>query len=149
MRLRVAAARIKAIPTKYKGVTFRSRTEARWAVCFDKMKVRWRWENQGYDLGDFDPYLPDFVLPDFDIIAEIKGAPFTIEERRKCKELCAGLSKPVLMLPDVPAVQLYEIYVPSKSGPIVEEWDWSTGDGAEYERAIEAALSERFERRKK
>jgi hypothetical protein len=58
------------IPTKYKGITFRSRTEARWARFFDK--IRWPWEYEPIDLRG---YLPDFVLP-FDrgpLLIEIKS----------------------------------------------------------------------------
>jgi hypothetical protein len=50
-------SRIHAIPTKYAGVRFRSRLEARWARFFDL--VRWRWE---YEPLDMDGYIPDFVL---------------------------------------------------------------------------------------
>lgn len=35
---------IKAIETSYKGYRFRSRTEARWAVFFDALGVRWEYE---------------------------------------------------------------------------------------------------------
>ena len=43
---------IKAIETQYKGYRFRSRLEARWAVFFDALQVRWDYELEGFDLGE-------------------------------------------------------------------------------------------------
>lgn len=43
---------IRAIDTKYKGYRFRSRLEARWAVFFDALGVRWEYEPEGFDLRD-------------------------------------------------------------------------------------------------
>lgn len=48
---------IKAIPTTYRGVRFRSRLEARWAAFFDKMG--WMWTYEPYDL---DGWAPDFEI---------------------------------------------------------------------------------------
>ena len=54
---------IAAIPTKYNGVTFRSRLEARWAVFFDNLNIEWQYEREGYQLQDGTWYVPDFWLP--------------------------------------------------------------------------------------
>lgn len=51
---------IKAIETNYKGYRFRSRLEARWAVFFDRMGMRWEYEPEGFELPDGTRYLPDF-----------------------------------------------------------------------------------------
>lgn len=40
-----------AIPTEYKGITFRSKLEARWAVFFDTLGIEWEYEPQGYEIG--------------------------------------------------------------------------------------------------
>lgn len=48
---------IKAYPTTYKGVRFRSRLEATWAAFFDQ--VGWQWEYEPADLGRWSP---DFSL---------------------------------------------------------------------------------------
>jgi len=48
-----------ALETVYKGVTFRSRTEARWAVFFDSLGLRWEYEPQFFALRSGN-YLPDF-----------------------------------------------------------------------------------------
>lgn len=47
--------RIKAYPTVYDGVQFRSRLEARWAVFFDL--AGWKWE---YEPIDLEGWTPDF-----------------------------------------------------------------------------------------
>lgn len=52
---------IAAIETRYAGCRFRSRLEARWAVFFDHLGIRWEYEPQGYSTPD-GPYLPDFLL---------------------------------------------------------------------------------------
>lgn len=53
---------IKAIDTEYKGYLFRSRLEARWAVFFDALGLKWEYEPEGFDLGDGTYYLPDFKV---------------------------------------------------------------------------------------
>ena len=63
---------IKAIETRYKGYRFRSRLEARWAVFFDALGIRWEYEKEGYDLGAAGWYLPDFWLPDQRYWFEVK-----------------------------------------------------------------------------
>lgn len=50
---------IRAIETHYKGYRFRSRLEARWAVFFDAMGLKWEYEPEGY-VTSAGPYLPDF-----------------------------------------------------------------------------------------
>jgi hypothetical protein len=52
---------IKPIETRYAGHRFRSRLEARWAVFFTTLGIRWEYEPQGY-IVDGTPYLPDFKL---------------------------------------------------------------------------------------
>lgn len=48
---------IKAIETKFRGFTFRSRLEARWATMFELLG--WNWD---YEPRDFDGWIPDFVI---------------------------------------------------------------------------------------
>jgi len=54
---------IKAIETVYKGYRMRSRLEARYAVLFDALNIKWEYEKEGYDLGKFGWHLPDFWIP--------------------------------------------------------------------------------------
>jgi hypothetical protein len=56
---------IKALPTFYRGYHFRSRLEARWAVFFDCLNIKWEYEIEGYELDGGEWYLPDFWLPRF------------------------------------------------------------------------------------
>ena len=53
---------IKPIETVYKGYKFRSRLEARWAVFFDSLGIKWQYELEGFDLGEAGWYLPDFFI---------------------------------------------------------------------------------------
>jgi hypothetical protein len=53
---------MKPLPTYYDGVTFRSRTEARWAVFFNKIGWEWKYEDQGFELDGGGSYLPDFSI---------------------------------------------------------------------------------------
>ena len=64
---------IKAIPTKYNGVLFRSGTEASVAVFLDYYHIRRAYEREGFTLSDGQRYLPDFYLPDQDAFVEAKG----------------------------------------------------------------------------
>ena len=66
---------IRPIETRYKGYRFRSRLEARWAVFFDAMGVRFEYEKEGFHLPSGRLYLPDFWLPSLGCWAEIKPVP--------------------------------------------------------------------------
>lgn len=63
---------IKAIETEYNGYKFRSRLEARWAVFFDAMGIKYLYEHEGLE-RDSVKYLPDFYLPECGLYAEVKG----------------------------------------------------------------------------
>lgn len=59
-----------AIPTRYMGVQFRSRLEARWAAFFDLLG--WPWD---YEPIDLNGYIPDFIVKpplDRDTLFEVK-----------------------------------------------------------------------------
>lgn len=49
------------IRTKYKGYSFRSRLESRWAVYFDLLGIPWQYEPEGFRMGSVC-YLPDFAV---------------------------------------------------------------------------------------
>src|SRR5215472_9453908 len=82
---------IKAIDTEYNGYRFRSRLEARWAVFFDALGIKYRYEVEGFDLDGLY-YLPDFWLPHIDpelaaegwgLWAEVKPVRINEDELRK------------------------------------------------------------------
>lgn len=107
---------IKAIETRYKGYRFRSRTEARWAVFFDEMDIKWEYEVEGYQLRRTPTskpfyYLPDFLLIDWDTWAEVKGAQeaFSGEDLLKMKLLAGESRKPVVCLAGRPDYRAYEV----------------------------------------
>jgi hypothetical protein len=90
---------LKAIETQYKGYRFRSRLEARWAVFFDALGVKWEYEKEGYDLGEAGWYLPDFYLADFDHWIEIKPEePMTSEDSAKHEAFKRVLGKDCLFI---------------------------------------------------
>jgi hypothetical protein len=57
-----------AIPTKYKGIQFRSRLEATWAAFFDALN--WKWQ---YEPCDMAGWIPDFAIKCLD------GKPLYVE----------------------------------------------------------------------
>jgi len=63
------------IETNYKGIIFRSRLEAKWAMFFDE--VGWDWT---YEPIDLQGWIPDFIIygEGRDVLIEVK--PFSKEE---------------------------------------------------------------------
>lgn len=107
------------LPTLYNGITYRSRTEARWARFFDAAGIRFEYEKEGYSLSSGN-YLPDFSLSLYPhdnlfyrgtggVFAEVKGDKFTDKEKEKCFELCKVTNQPVLMLCGVPGFRVYDL----------------------------------------
>jgi len=107
---------IKPIETIYKGRRFRSRLEARWAVYFDVVGIKWEYEKEGYNLGDGIFYLPDFWLPQASMWAEVKGRELTEIEIEKIKRLVNGTDYPCLVLVGPPEIKVYYATLP-------EEWE--------------------------
>lgn len=119
---------MKSIETSYGGYRFRSRLEARWAVCFDTMDVGFRYEPEGFQLSwPLDParrnhrlyYLPDFYLPEWDAYAEVK-ASWSAADKWKFYNAAAALDKPILLLGDFFRV--------SRDGKITLPWKLALGD---------------------
>jgi hypothetical protein len=65
--------RIMSIPTKYNGIKFRSRLEAKTAFLFDALSWNWEYEPQSFLLRNGKHYWPDFFLPDLKVWVECKG----------------------------------------------------------------------------
>jgi hypothetical protein len=128
---------IQPIPTKYKGITFRSRIEARAAVFFDALGIQWQFEKEGYVFNiaknmengrlkkhdsefyakkhrsGFIPYLPDFYFPKqerfMECFIEIKGSEPTGEECDKARLLCYDSELPVFIMWDFPFIEDYHV----------------------------------------
>ncbi|MGA2467238.1 MAG: hypothetical protein ABSH06_23170 [Thermodesulfobacteriota bacterium] len=80
---------MKAIPTEYKGIFFRSKLEASYAKTLDELKIVWVYEHNGYDIRGVK-YLPDFWLPEIRTFLEVKG-PF-IPGAEKARDLAVVLN---------------------------------------------------------
>lgn len=105
------------LPTSYRNHSFRSRLEARWAVFFDQLEIRWEYEPEGFQLSDGSCYLPDFWLPTFEggIYAEVKpeGGDFS-----KARQLAMDTGRSVWLCEGVPDFRLWTVAAPDGS-------DWS------------------------
>ena len=71
---------IQAIETTYDGHKFRSRLEARWALYFNFIGIKWEFEREAFMLTIVDDgvdkrvgYTPDFWLPDLRVWFEVKA----------------------------------------------------------------------------
>lgn len=88
---------IKPIDTLYDGHYFRSRTEARWAVFFNALGIKYEYEPEGYKLEDGTCYLPDFWLPNVgNKYGEGTGAWFEVKGKEPTEKeniALASLSK--------------------------------------------------------
>lgn len=94
---------IKAIETSYSGYRFRSRLEARWAVFFDVMGIRWTYESEGFEVTGHHSkpirYLPDFLLLETTTYVEIKPVyPPSESEMKKIIAVTAHGDLDVLLL---------------------------------------------------
>lgn len=100
---------IKAIETRYKGYRFRSRLEARWAVAFASLGIKWNYEPEGFDVcGRL--YLPDFFLPDLDLYVEVKA---NAEAAAEHDELFNNFSEhvgPIIVVVGVPFERFGRLY---------------------------------------
>lgn len=103
---------MKSLPTKYKGYNFRSRTEARWAVFFDAMRIKYLYEHEDVVLPSGRRYLPDFYLPNIEggCYAEVKGK-FDYEGLFTCLELSALTKRKVVLLEGVPDFKVYHFLI--------------------------------------
>jgi len=124
---------LKAIPTTYSGIEFRSRLEARWAAFLDNVKADWDYEPQ-----DFDGYIPDFRIhaPNGRVTyLEIKpGLTRADLEPAVHKAASVGLYGPDLLL--VVGERPYLPALDGASGLYLETWDDDTEPGSVCEGII-------------
>jgi len=118
---------IKAIETNWKGYRFRSRLEARWAVFFEELGIKWEYEPEGFQTRA-GWYLPDFWLPEMGVWAEVKPdyASKIIDENDmdKMMFLVFDSRQPLLILDGTPAAKVYKIITPSRVCGTDCDGDW-------------------------
>lgn len=135
---------IKAIETIYRGYRFRSRLEARWAVFFDAVGLRFEYEKEGFILDDGTKYLPDFWLPSLKLWVEIKNELTLIE--RTVPEDCGFVSSKIEKLYSCPELELMRRFRNCQFWPVAcivgqpgehriwfFAWDMSESSAGEYE----------------
>jgi len=119
---------IKAIETQYKGYRFRSRLEARWAVFFDAIGIKWEYEKEEFELSNGRRYLPDFYLEDWELWCEIKPGKksMSTEDTFKIQDFVINKRETLLLIEGSPWVGEYglTLYPPDsdQNGP------WVTGE---------------------
>jgi len=79
-----------AIPTKFMGIQFRSRLEARWAAHFELQGLRW-----SYEPLELPGYVPDFIITfpragSCDLLVEVKPASDLHELADACRKIEAS-----------------------------------------------------------
>jgi len=135
---------IQAIETVYNGYRFRSRLEARWAVFFDALRVRYEYEPEGFELS-CGKYLPDFYLDEFDVYIEIKPFRKDIvhhvgddnEWEQKCRTFRDETGKAILVCYADPSASLWmRFFAWDATDAGVEKFDGSAAfkcsDGRPY-----------------
>lgn len=124
---------IKPIETVYNGYRFRSRLEARWAVFFDALGIKYEYEKEGYDLDGLW-YLPDFWLPSIPgngTWIEVKPSyPLDEIEFMKCTKFSEGVwgtHQGFSLLVGEPYHDSYEVYTPYPD-KITKSWSYHWAD---------------------
>lgn len=79
--------------TSFRGIRYRSKTEAKWAVFFSVLGVDYRYEETAFKLETGDMYLPDFFIQEFNAYLEVKPDSDLIvtEECKKARQLAKEL----------------------------------------------------------
>jgi len=113
-------APLQALETPYNGYRFRSRLEARWAVFFDALALRYQYEPEGYALTDGRHYLPDFWLEDLQVFFEVKPTAPDEDARAKCQGLARDTHKKVLLTMGAPVEEENHLLLFCEEFPVLE-----------------------------
>lgn len=140
---------IKAIETVYKGLRFRSRLEARWAVFFDTAHISYEYEPEGFELPDGTRYLPDFYLPEYDWYVEVKPPRNGAEEDLKMASRFVGEKiKVLLLLGNIPPkkdIELWHYYAmyfnPLRNEVLIEKCCFDVAMAADQEPYTSLTIS--------
>ena len=99
---------MKPIETEYNGFLFRSRLEARWAVFFDTLNVKYGYETEGFEVNGVR-YLPDFYLPDYNCWIEIKPRIINEQESYKYTNFAKEINDKFIVIMGTPKENSYQI----------------------------------------
>lgn len=123
---------VQAIETRYAGCHFRSRLEARWAVFFDHLKIKWEYEPQGYSLPS-GPYLPDFFLPKINggVFFEVKAdTDEGHQDDLRWPQLAVSTMQDVFVAFGLPRPDSYDTLVYSEPNGSIEVYHpWQIDEG--------------------
>lgn len=115
---------IQPIETHYAGHRFRSRLEARWAVFFDALNIKWRYEPQGFMIprqdGTRTAYLPDFLLTECGTWVEIKGSDAELDRELMRAAAVALPGMPYEKEPGPRLMIVGDMPAPAEDG----DWGW-------------------------
>jgi hypothetical protein len=127
---------MKVIETKYNGVAYRSRLEARWAAMFEAMGWNYTYEPEGFEWND-KVYLPDFWIDDWSAFVAIK--PMSNDKAiqkglkqdllRQCDMIACGVKH--YTIEGAPIAGKYRIYVGEEAVPCLLA-DCRRCDGTNY-----------------
>jgi hypothetical protein len=137
-----------SIPTKYKGIMFRSRLEAKWACFLDLLGIPWL-----YEWTDLPGYIPDFLI-NHSLLAEVKGVATVAKlQSHVAKIEQAGWSGPWVLLGCDYTIQLGQrIKVPATAAALWAEacntvkWLPATAKPVDYARQTPSFQAEQFQR---
>lgn len=117
---------IRAIETNYRGFKFKSRLEARWAIFFDALDIKWEYELEGYKLSDGQWYLPDFYLPYFNggVYVEVKPDD---NYDNKAKQFSIDSKNAILMAVGCPELKIYTLFFGDKVEEVVFSSEYING----------------------
>jgi hypothetical protein len=151
---------MRPIETKYRGETFKSRMEARWAVFFDTLDVEWTYEVCQYESPTAGRYTPDFLVRAGSelALAEVKPEWPTGMEVHKFRAASGKSGLPVAILIGTPAFKHYWTVTENDEKLV---FVWSDGDllvpapmdvaemhhqfGLLYHEAVDRANKSRFD----
>lgn len=162
--------RFNAIPTRYSGILFRSRLEARYAVLFDGIRLQWEYEPEGFRLNDGRRYLPDFYFKQIRFWAEVKPDFHSFDSENKAASFVTSTGFHALFFDGPPACKPYfglhkfqreadpvqyslDVITFERAFQEGRLWSQPTFDpestpienySESYRAAVDAALSERF-----
>lgn len=108
----------RVIQTRYRGVLYRSRTEARWSVFLHAMGLPFAYEPEGYEISS-GAYLPDFFVPQWDMFIEVKPPTISDRDRARCAELSMAAKAKLLVALGPPS---------SATGLFCQAGEWIDGN---------------------